>query len=135
MAAQAQIEGGWNDLKGKVKKQWGQLQDDELKQFEGNVDEFVGLLQRKTGETREQIETALQEIDKRFKPYLKQAAATAREYVDAAGDAVNHVRDSISHGQAEAEQFVQQRPMESVAVAFGTGLITGIVVGLLIRSR
>ncbi len=32
-----QIEGGWTELKGKVKETWGEISDDELKAFEGNV--------------------------------------------------------------------------------------------------
>jgi ElaB/YqjD/DUF883 family membrane-anchored ribosome-binding protein len=38
-------------------------------------------------------------------------------------------------GYAQTERMVQQRPMESLAVGFGAGLITGVIIGLVMRSR
>lgn len=139
MLTQDQIEGGWTELKGKIKSAWGQISDDELREFEGDVDQLVGLIQRQTGRARQEIENRLGELDERFSPMLSRAAETAREYAEktsqAASDASEKIRQSVAAGHAQAEQMVQQRPLESVAVAFGTGLIAGIIVGLLVRSR
>ena len=35
----------------------------------------------------------------------------------------------------EAEDMVRQNPGQSVAVAFGIGMVVGVVVGLAFRSR
>ncbi len=135
MSQQTQIEGGWNELKGKVKQRWGKLNDDELKAFEGNVDEFVGMLQRKTGETHDSVVKALGQLDASMKPWLSQAQETAKQYADAATEKVTQVRDQFSKSQAQAGRYVKRHPMESVAVALGTGVIVGVVVGLLVRGR
>lgn len=139
MVAQSEISGGWSELKGKAKQHWGQLNDDELREFEGTVEEFTGLLQRKTGEARSEIENWLKEADEQFRPYLENVAAQAREYAEQAGaaasEAVGRVKDQVAARQAEAEDLVKRRPVESVAVAFGVGIITGVVVGLLTSSR
>lgn len=139
MVTQQQIDGGWTELKGKAKNTWGQLDDDELKQFEGSVDEFVGLIQRKTGEARAEIEKWVKDLDDNYRPYMQQAADTAREYVDATAEAaqqrVAEMRDQVAAGREQAEQMVKKRPTESVAVAFGAGIVAGVVVGLLTRSR
>ena len=38
-------------------------------------------------------------------------------------------------GYEEAQRMVRRRPAESVAVAFGTGLVVGLIVGLVASSR
>jgi len=57
MAINAQeLQGQWNQLKGKVKEKWGQLSDDDLNIGGGNFDQIIGKIQQKTGEGREAIE-------------------------------------------------------------------------------
>ncbi len=50
------IEGNWKQLKGKVKKQWGKLTDDELDQIEGNRQELSGKIQERYGKSREDVD-------------------------------------------------------------------------------
>lgn len=52
-------EGRWDQLKGKAKQTWGELTDDDLDVAQGNFDEFVGNIEERTGETREEIEERL----------------------------------------------------------------------------
>jgi uncharacterized protein YjbJ (UPF0337 family) len=49
------IKGNWNIIKGKLKQHYADLTDDDLKYVEGKEDELLGRLQKKTGETREEI--------------------------------------------------------------------------------
>ncbi|MEX1005784.1 MAG: CsbD family protein, partial [Acidimicrobiia bacterium] len=51
--------GNWDQLKGKAKKTWGNLTDDDLDVAEGNYDELVGNIKEKTGESEEDIRTRL----------------------------------------------------------------------------
>ena len=41
-----QIKGSWNELKGKLKQQYGNLTDDDLVFSEGKEDELLGRLQK-----------------------------------------------------------------------------------------
>jgi len=50
------IKGSWNMLKGKLKQSYADLTDDDLKYEEGNEDEMIGRLQKKTGQTKEQLQ-------------------------------------------------------------------------------
>ena len=50
-----QIKGGWNEMKGKIKKAYGDLTDDDLAYEEGKDDEMLGQLQQKTGKTRDEL--------------------------------------------------------------------------------
>ncbi|NLT71114.1 MAG: CsbD family protein [Verrucomicrobiaceae bacterium] len=58
-----QIKGNWNIAKGKLKQRWADLTDDDLEYLEGQEDELIGRIQRRTGETRETVERALAEFD------------------------------------------------------------------------
>lgn len=50
------LEGKWNQLKGKVRQQWGDLTEDDLERIAGKRDELVGVLQEKYGHSQEEAE-------------------------------------------------------------------------------
>ena len=49
------LKGNWNEMKGKMKKAYADLSDDDLKREEGKDEEFVGKLQQKTGKTKAEV--------------------------------------------------------------------------------
>lgn len=54
-------KGHWNETKGKLKKKYADLTDDDLKYVEGQEDELLGRIQQRTGATREEIEKTLRD--------------------------------------------------------------------------
>lgn len=46
-------------MKGKAKQLWGKLTDDDFTRAQGDYDELVGLINERTGETRERVEELL----------------------------------------------------------------------------
>jgi uncharacterized protein YjbJ (UPF0337 family) len=56
-----QIKGDWNIIKGKLTQKWANLTDDDLQYAEGKMDELIGRIQKRTGESRDAIEKALSE--------------------------------------------------------------------------
>lgn len=54
-ALKDKIKGNWNELKGKLKQEYGQLTDDDLAYAEGKEDELIGRLQNKLGKTKEEV--------------------------------------------------------------------------------
>jgi uncharacterized protein YjbJ (UPF0337 family) len=56
-----EMKGNWNIIKGKLKQKWGKLTDDDLDFVEGSEEELLGRIQRRTGQTREAVERALDE--------------------------------------------------------------------------
>ncbi|QDS99470.1 CsbD family protein [Adhaeretor mobilis] len=139
MATQQEIAGNWNQLKGMLREKWGQLTDDELQEAQGDYDQLVGLIQQKTGQGKAKVEKIVNELSDQCSGVLENAKVMAHEYLGQAGESVNEVagqvRERMGDGYAEAENLVKRRPVESVAVAFGTGLIAGVIVGLVFRSR
>jgi uncharacterized protein YjbJ (UPF0337 family) len=51
-----QVEGKWEQLKGKAKEKWGKLTDDDWKVAEGKRDQIAGKIQEHYGYTKEQAE-------------------------------------------------------------------------------
>ena len=51
-----QFKGSWQQFKGELKKKWGQLTDDDLLEAEGDYDKFLGVLQKRYGDQKEEIE-------------------------------------------------------------------------------
>lgn len=49
------LNGGWNELKGKAKKEYADLTDDDLMYEDGKDDELIGRLQKKIGKTKEEV--------------------------------------------------------------------------------
>ncbi len=43
-----ELEGKWDQVRGRVKESWGVLTDDELDRTEGKWDRLVGLIKEKT---------------------------------------------------------------------------------------
>ena len=58
------IKGNWNELKGKVKSKWGSLTDDDLAYSEGQEDQLLGRIQKKTGQTREEVVNYINSLGK-----------------------------------------------------------------------
>jgi len=56
------LKGNWNQVKGALKKEYGDLTDDDLAYAEGQEDELVGRLQEKLGKTKEDIKNFIDSI-------------------------------------------------------------------------
>ena len=56
-----EIKGDWNLIKGKLKQKWARLTEDDLQYAEGTHDLLLGRIQKRTGETREAVEKAIEE--------------------------------------------------------------------------
>lgn len=55
------VKGDWNIAKGKLKQKYGQLTDDDLQFVEGQEDELIGRIQKRTGDSKDAIERFIDE--------------------------------------------------------------------------
>jgi uncharacterized protein YjbJ (UPF0337 family) len=53
---QETLKGEWSQLKGRIRKRWGKLTDDDLDQIAGDREILVGKLQERYGRGRGQVE-------------------------------------------------------------------------------
>ena len=59
---QDQAKGKWDQIKGRAKKAWGKLTDDDFMKAEGSIDKLYGLIQEKFGDTKEVIKAKLDKL-------------------------------------------------------------------------
>lgn len=134
MPSREQIRGHWNEVKGRLKEHWGQLTDEDLRRAEGSADQLVGVVQQKTGATRNEIERFLDNV--LSGSFGGQAADTVQHYADAAqaaaADAAAYARENYRRLASQSEDYaakvsetVRSRPAESLAIAFGLGIVAG----------
>jgi uncharacterized protein YjbJ (UPF0337 family) len=139
MVNQQILEGNWNEIKGKLRNRWGQLTDDDLPQFHGEVEKLVGTIQRKTGEGREAIEGFLSEISGSVSSALGQTAENVRQYAQQAAErfqsTARMAADQVRAGYGQAGRLVHERPVESLTVCFAAGLVTGVLLGVLLCAK
>jgi uncharacterized protein YjbJ (UPF0337 family) len=133
------LQGQWNQIRGELKKKWGQLTDDDLRFANGNIDQLVGKIQQRTGEAREAIEQFLTEATSQGASAISQAAGQVGQYARYAGDQMregyNRISDQFGRGYDYSQDMVRENPGRSIATAFGVGILLGVVVGMAVRSR
>jgi uncharacterized protein YjbJ (UPF0337 family) len=56
------LRGNWNEIKGKIKQQYADLTDDDLKYEEGKDDELLGRLQKKIGKSKDEVVKWIQSL-------------------------------------------------------------------------
>jgi len=57
-----EIEGKWNEQKGKLKQQFAELTDNDLLFVEGEKDKMLGKLQMKLGKSKEELHKIIEEL-------------------------------------------------------------------------
>jgi len=127
------LQGHWNQLKGKLKKRWGELSDDDLRWSGGNIDQLVGRIQEKTGETREAIEEYLGQLVSEGSSTVSSAVESAGSYAQEVSHRLRDHYGDISEQARErfdtARDYISRNPMGWIAIAFGIGVLTGVLVG------
>lgn len=56
------IRGNWNQIKGKLKEEYGELTDNDLVYREGKEDQLLGRIQEKTGKSKQEIKDFIDSI-------------------------------------------------------------------------
>jgi uncharacterized protein YjbJ (UPF0337 family) len=57
-----EIKGNWNELKGKLKKSYAELTDNDLLYEEGREDELYGRLQQKLGKSKDEVRKLIADL-------------------------------------------------------------------------
>lgn len=139
MISREQLMGNWNGVVGSIKEKFGEFTKDELAKVEGNFEQLVGLVQRKTGQSREQISSFISECCESAGTTYQQVANRTSNYVEAAGEIIRDNYDRVAleakKGMDYTAQSVGRKPLESLAIAVGSGLLAGLVLGISMASR
>lgn len=61
-SSKLKLKGTWNETKGKIKKAYASITEDDLLYEEGRENELLGKLQQKTGKTKEQVKEWIENL-------------------------------------------------------------------------
>ena len=50
-----QLKGKWKEFKGELRETWGRFSDNDLLQIRGNYDRFVGKVQERYGDKKDEL--------------------------------------------------------------------------------
>lgn len=81
------LKGKWREARGEIQKMWGKLTDDELDQAKGDLTALTGIIQQRYGESKESIQTKLN---------------------DYFGNAWGNVKSEIAKGAEKAKEAVAE---------------------------
>ncbi|MCA9657990.1 MAG: CsbD family protein [Myxococcales bacterium] len=60
---QDQIQGHFNQIKGKAKRIWGELTDDDCRRAEGSADKLYGIIQERFGDSKEAVKRRIDALE------------------------------------------------------------------------
>jgi len=133
------LNGRWQEVKQKLYERWAQLTNEELQSFDGNVEQLMDLIERKTGDAREIIEQYLTELTANAAAVLDRSAQEVIDYAQQSRERVEastrQAVDLVIENCKKVDSYARQRPVETMLVCFGAGVLTGLTLGWLIRRR
>ena len=139
MTTKEEIQGSWNQLAGAVKSKYSQISGDDLAGLQGNVQQLAGLIQRKTGKAREEIEEFLKTASSTTASTVGRISEVANDMASKASetirDSYDYARDASRDGLKVATETVQQRPAESLLLAMGIGVVAGLIIGFSLSGK
>jgi uncharacterized protein YjbJ (UPF0337 family) len=122
-----QLQGNWQQVKGKIQENFGKLTDDDLTQTEGKADVIIGKIQERYG-------IALDEAAKKFNQYLEKLEASGNPLKAAAGDITNMahvVSDKACTMAKDSWQYAKAKPLATLGIA----ALAGAVLSMLLTRR
>ncbi len=138
MVTKEQVSGNWNSIVRSVKEKFSQISGDELNRVQGNVNELVALVQRKSGQSKEWVEAFLNDAGQATENIAHRISEGASQYASQAQEALSenyeHLAEGAQRGYDYTMKTVSRRPMESVAIALGAGVLAGLMIGLSMSS-
>jgi ElaB/YqjD/DUF883 family membrane-anchored ribosome-binding protein len=129
----------WKEISEKLRQHWTELANEDLQSFNGDVNQLVELIQRKTGDARTIVERYLNELSAIAASAFERSTEDLREYARESGERIEEgTRQAVEawrESRKTAEAYARQRPGASMAVCFGAGILAGLVLGLSVRRR
>jgi len=121
------IEGNWDQLKGKIKQQWGKLKETDLKE-KLDYEQLAEKLQRSYGYAKEEAKKELDSfIEDTCGDEGKNVTRQASELRTKAGKFINESIDSIKEKSAEVPEniisYITKHPAKAMLAAVATGMV------------
>lgn len=101
-----QAEGKWEQLKGRAKKAWGELTDDDFLRAEGSVDKLYGVIQEKVGDSRANVKERLAAMEEGETEWDDMKGRARRAWGELTGDDTLKAEGSAEKLQAVVKEKI-----------------------------
>lgn len=125
----------WSDLKERIRGKWSNLTDHILEQGKDSKEKLVSVIQRMTGESRENITSYLDHGTEVATDLYGRASEAVKAGSEQVQEGVKYARESIECGTERAGKLVQARPVESLIATFAVGVVAGLALEMFFRSK
>lgn len=133
------FEGNWNEIKGKLKEQWGKLTDNDIIQIDGSYEGFLDKLQKSYGSEAEKIEEEIadfftsQSFEKangKTHAFINDALEKTENIKKIAKECLNEYYEKIKDTSIVAEEklvsYCRANPLKTMSLAALTGFALAI---------
>ncbi len=139
MVNHEELKSHWQEVKDRLQRNWGELSDKQLTQFTGTPSDLIGAIQRTTGASWQEVESFLSAALRECRSASHQMGGLAERYGEQASQFARDGYDQLAAATAQyskkVAKTVKKRPVESLAIAFGVGIVVSAVVLLSKRRR
>lgn len=135
MVTKQELSGKWNTIAGAVKEKYGQITDNDLKQVEGDLNQLAGLIQQRTGQSREQIETFFDECCESADSMLGRASELASGAGETLREGYDQAAVQAKRSYDTTVKTLSRHPLESAGLALGIGFVVGVLTGISIGAQ
>lgn len=120
----------YQEVKRRVYERWGIDSDGST---DDDIDGLVASVERRTGEAKEQIEAFVESVKEQVALKWQEAQASLEPTFEQADAQAREFAANLSGGAKEqylrAETQVREKPIKSLAIAFGVGIAAGLLLG------
>lgn len=125
---QAFLQGNWQQLKGKIKEQWGKLTDDDLLQSEGNTEKLIGRLTERYGYKKEEAQQKLSGYLNQFENKLNDSGNKADSMISNIAVMAGNVNEKTHELLDDCQNFTKKNPFTALGVVAAAGFLLGLFI-------
>jgi ElaB/YqjD/DUF883 family membrane-anchored ribosome-binding protein len=135
MVEQQTLTERWEEVCQRLRQRWGELSAEDLRAFRGDFEQLVEWLQHRTGERRAAIRQFFDEISADGVDVLDALHETAEQAAEELSQRARRGYETLREGYSDAEGIIKRHPGQSLAVAFGLGLVSGLTAAIVLGGR
>ncbi len=126
------FQGNWNEIKGKIQREWGNLTQNDLTKIEGDSNALFGIVEKQYGYTKEEAEKKVNDFLNKMMPDKKNERENTNQpssYWSTFTRKIKNIADSYTSAFAAK---IQEEPLAAAGLLASSGMILGY---LLHRKR
>lgn len=127
-----QIKGGAKQFAGKVKEQWSDVTDNDLKRYEGKLEDLAGFIETKYGQSKDKVKEKLEgfmnSTDDKISHLQESLSELASKGQEKLAEGKDYIKENASELCDSVSGYVEQKPFKSLLIAALAGAALAMLV-------